>query len=471
MSAFVGREHELDLLKRRLDDARVHGRGSLIALRGRRRVGKSRLVEEFARRAGTPYVFYTAVQEASDHELNRFARAVATSDAPSGSVVRAGAVPTTWEGALELALQGATRARPLILVIDELPYLIEKEPSVEAVLQKVWDRTAQAAPVVIVLIGSDQAMMGALSEQGRPLYDRARDVVIEPLNVADIGRLLEIPADAAYEAYAVIGGFPVLAQEWGPGRSRAEYLADALTDPTSFLVISAERALAAEFPPDSNARSVLTAIGHDVRAYSRLESTVGQSAPTLSASLETLQEKRIVQRVTPYSTVPVRSPHYVLTDPYMRFWLRFVNQRIDWIERGRGELLVDDVATSWSSYLGPAVEPMLRASLERLLPDPSRFGAAQHVGSFWNRQGTVEVDIVAGDRVTAPHGIDLLGSIKWRDSASFDSHDARALAHARTVVPGAEASRLLGITNTTFDDDGLLDVRLGPDELLAAWLP
>jgi hypothetical protein len=79
------------------------------------------------------------------------------------------------------------------------------------------------------------------------------------------------------------------------------------------------------------------------------------------------------------------------------------------------------------------------------------------------------VDVVAGDRVDVANEIALIGSITWRDSAAFGSDDARALAEARSAVPGGASSRLLGITNTTFDDEGMLDVRLGADELLAAW--
>ncbi|MGI8729646.1 MAG: AAA family ATPase, partial [Solirubrobacteraceae bacterium] len=69
---FIGRDHELQRLQTRLESSRRTGQGEFIAMRGRRRVGKSRLVEEFAQRAGVPYVFYTAVQERPERELARF---------------------------------------------------------------------------------------------------------------------------------------------------------------------------------------------------------------------------------------------------------------------------------------------------------------------------------------------------------------------------------------------------------------
>ena len=458
------------MLAGRLEATRASGAGSMIALRGRRRVGKSRLVEEFARRAGVPYVFYTAVQGTSESELGRFAEAIAESDAPSAAAVRAGAAPTTWEGALALAGQGASVDRPVIVVIDELPYLIERDGSIEAVLQKVWGRTLERAPVLVILIGSDEAMMTALSSQGRPLYDRAREMVVQPLTVADIGRLLGLKGADAFDAYVVIGGFPVLALEWGQGRSLSAYVADALNDPTSFLVVSAERALAAEFPPHAQARSVLATIGHDARAHGRIQSTSGLTGGALDRALDVLREKRVVDRLTPYSTKrSASSPQYLVSDPYLRFWLRFVNEKIDRIERGRGALLVDDFERSWSSFRGRAVEPLVRASFARLLPDSDRFGSAELVGSFWNRAGTIEVDLVGGDRAGVAREVSFIGSIKWRETGAFDSRDAHALGQQRDAVPGALGARLVGVSRAGFERDATLDAQLTPEQLVSAW--
>ena len=83
-------------------------------MRGRRRVGKSRLVEEFAERSGCPCVYYTAVQEEGEVELLRFVRAIERSGAPRAADVSAGLRPESWEAALALAADGATKARPVV---------------------------------------------------------------------------------------------------------------------------------------------------------------------------------------------------------------------------------------------------------------------------------------------------------------------------------------------------------------------
>jgi hypothetical protein len=79
----------------------------------------------------------------------------------------------------------------------------------------------------------------------------------------------------------------------------------------------------------------------------------------------------VVRRLTPYSirSAP-KTALWEIVDPYMRFWLRFVNRHVDLIERGRGLLLLESFREGWSSFRGRAIEPLVRDSVERLLPDP-----------------------------------------------------------------------------------------------------
>jgi AAA+ ATPase superfamily predicted ATPase len=466
---FVGREHDLTRLERILDGVKETGRAAFVAMRGRRRVGKSRLADEFVRISRCPYIYFTAVQQSGEAELNRFVEALSHSNAPGGAAVAAGLRPQSWEAALELTAEGATAETPLILIIDEFPYLVAKDPSIEAVLQKVWDRSLQEVPILILLIGSDETMMGALTEQGRPLYDRLREMVVRPLSPAAVGELLQLgPADAL-DAQLVIGGFPVLALEWGAGRTRDEYLREALTDPTSFLVVSAERTLSAEFPAPAP-RAVLAAIGAGARAHSAILSSTGLSATALNDTLTRLRAQGVVGRLTPYSTRSARKTVlWEIIDPYLRFWLRFIEGNIDLIERDRGVLLIEDFERGWPTYRGRAIEHLVRGAIEMLLPEAERFGAARHVGGYWNRTGTSEVDLVGGDTLPVAKRIGFVGSIKWREGKPFGRADALDLAKHRDEVPGAGDAPLVGVSSTGFDADALLDVRISADDLIGAF--
>ena len=104
-----------------------------------------------------------------------------------------------------------------------------------------------------------------------------------------------------------------------------------------------------------------------------------------------------------------------------------------------------------------------------MLPDAERFGEARHVGAYWNRNGTIEVDLVGGDERPVAKRIGFVGSIKWRQERPFDRADALDLAGRRRDVPGGEEALLVGVSAQGFDDAAPLDVRLGPEDLIDAW--
>ncbi len=72
MRGFYGRRQELARLDADLEAIRSDGRGRLITVRGRRRVGKSWLIEEFIERSKAPHVFFAASRQTPERELARF---------------------------------------------------------------------------------------------------------------------------------------------------------------------------------------------------------------------------------------------------------------------------------------------------------------------------------------------------------------------------------------------------------------
>jgi hypothetical protein len=298
-------------------------------------------------------------------------------------------------------------------------------------------------------------------------------MVIEPLTPADVADMLALDAADALDAYLVTGGFPVLTREWGRGRSLEDYLREALEDPTSFLLVSGERALAAEFPRRAQARIVLGAIGADARVHRDIAARSQLPGTSLRDALAVLIEKRLVERKTPYSAVAhPKNARYAIADPYLRFWLRFVgSDGIELVERGRGRVLFERTLNAWPAYRGGAIEPLVRTAVERLLPD-ERFGAAMYVGAFWTRDNSVEVDIVGGDKKPVASSIGFVGSIKWRESARFHRADFGALARQRAALPGAsDGTLLVGVSRNGFAAGLALDRALGPEEIVGAYRP
>jgi hypothetical protein len=90
-----------------------------------------------------------------------------------------------------------------VLVIDEVPYLMDVDGAFEGMLQRAWDRVLETKPVLLVLIGSDLSKMEALNSYGRPFHQRGREMVLGPLNPAEVGRMLGLDPAEAFDAALV----------------------------------------------------------------------------------------------------------------------------------------------------------------------------------------------------------------------------------------------------------------------------
>ena len=274
MASFVGRTRELEILERELNHIRNARSGDdrpgrCLMLRGRRRVGKSRLVEIFAERSNVPFLYFTATGSRDEAELAHFEEATIESSLP-GRDLLAAAHPQNWRDALRLLTAALPEDRPSIVVLDELPHLMDEAHGFEGTLQMSWDRYLSRKSVLLILIGSDLSMMEALNGYDRPFHQRGPEMVIGPLNPLDLSTMLDLPAAEAFDAALVTGGLPLICTDWQPGQDLWQFLTDSLNNPTSPLLVSAERSLAAEFPSHTQATTVLAAIGSGERTFGRI---------------------------------------------------------------------------------------------------------------------------------------------------------------------------------------------------------
>jgi AAA+ ATPase superfamily predicted ATPase len=477
---FVGRTAQLarlDAFLQRVRTDQDSKPGQALLIRGRRRVGKSRLVEEFIGQAGVPCLFFAASGRPVRDELRLFAQEATTSSLP-GAALFDGVELSSWDAALRLlatalADTGAAGddSSGAVVVFDEIGYLIQADENFEGSLQRAFDRELSRQRVLLIGIGSDLSMMESLNDYGRPFHQRASEMVVPPLTPAEVGSMLGLTAADAFDAFLVTGGLPLICSQWASGAAQWDYLSNAVGDPTSALLVSGERSLAAEFPADIQARTVLGAVGSGERTFSNIGRAAGGIPQgSLARSLKLLTAKRMITVAEPLSTKPSKERRYRVTDPYLRFWLTFLGPHLTAIERGRGDRVLARIRASWTSWRGRAIEPVIRDALERLAPPVSigTDGAPGVVGGYWTRSNAPEIDLVIADRAPIAKQVIALGSIKWLEKAPFDSHDLAELHAHRTQLPGAAAdAALIAVARSGCVVEGV--AYFGPDDLLAAY--
>lgn len=482
VSGFVGRTSQLSLLRKRLDRVAASGSGTAVAIRGRRQVGKSRLVQEFCNRSDVPYAFFTATKGASPVEsVAAFLADLKGSSLPSHPELVPIDAAGSWRDAFRI-LASTLPDAPSIVVIDELPWLTEQDDLFDGSLQTAWDRLLAGRPVLLLLLGSDIHMMERLTAYDRPFFGRADNLVLDPLNPAETGAATGLEAGDAIDAYLVSGGLPGILRSWPSGTPALSFIEQECADPASPLFGVPESALLAEFPAPDQSRRVLEAIGSGDRTHANIAATAGsRQAAIPSGSLSPLLrrlvgEKRVLAVDEPLSTRPGKPALYRVADNNLRLYLGVLRAAQEQARRGRPDVAFQIVQRRWTSWRGSAVEPVIRQSLElACAAGDLPWSETQVVGGWWNRQFDPEIDLVGADRAPVAQQVDFVGSVKWLGTP-FDGRDLADLARDALRVPGFALGRMglviVSLSGTAADlDVAKIDRVWGPGDVMSAWRP
>ncbi|GAA2737396.1 ATP-binding protein [Actinocorallia aurantiaca] len=480
MNGFIGRKTELALLAKRLRRVEDSGSGVAVALRGRRQVGKSRLVQEFCDRSTVPYLFSTATKGASPVEaVASFLGDLRESGLPDDAELVPTAVGGSWPDAFRI-LAAALPRRPCIVVLDEVPWLSEQDGLFDGALQTAWDRLLSSRPVLLLLLGSDLHMMERLTAYDRPFFGRADNLTLGPLNPADVGDALGLTPPDAIDAHLVTGGLPGIIRTWPHGMPAMDFLREEAEDPAAAVFGVPEAALMSEFPNPDVSRRVLEAIGAGDRTHANIAATAGSRESTLpSGTLSPLlrrltEEKHILALDEPVSSRPGKPALYRVADSNLRLYLGMLRAVQEQARRGRPAAGFRLIERRWTTWRGRAVEPLVRQSLElAALSGDLPWPEAEAVGGWWNRQFDPEIDLVGADRAPVARRIFFAGSVKWL-AAPFDAHDLAALRRGVVQIPGYDpASTALAVSSLTGlspdIDPGDIGLLWGPEEMVGAW--
>ena len=149
-------------------------------------------------------------------------------------------------------------------------------------VQTAWDRTLSKQPVLLLLVGSDQAMMEMITTPRQPLHQRpSREMLVPPLNPAEAAALSGLAGAEALDSYLVTGGFPKVVRA-KMGRSLKDFLADQLADDGTALVTTGRLILDSEFGTNTQARSILSVSAGASASATTSPARLGSMRPTSS---------------------------------------------------------------------------------------------------------------------------------------------------------------------------------------------
>jgi hypothetical protein len=401
------------------------GRPQLVVLSGRRRVGKTFLLSHFLH--GKRGLLFSATQQSERIELERLFDSVTrnlgrdVADASGGGF-------KSWEAALGfLASQAATE--PLVLALDEVPYLLEGTPALPAIVQTVWDHLRPKTKLLIILTGSAIGVVEGWMAAGAPLRGRPTlRMRLDPLDPWAARSFLPGMAPARFvEAYAACGGYPLHLLAWDPKATSRENLLRLAGSPGGILLEDASGILREELPGAGGYPRVLAAIGRGLTRYSEIASAADQR---IEHPLETLVEAGLVEKALPAGAPKGARADYEILDPYLRFWFNVLYADRGLIEGGQGAAVMERAHPRFETHVGHVFEEMARGHARRLVAH-GKLPKDIVVGRWWASSGPpCEIDVLGlrGSRTF------LLGEARWQ-RAPVGTRELEALIRKSERVP------------------------------------
>lgn len=436
-SMFVDRVTELEALER----AYAASAAQLVILYGRRRVGKTALVREFARDKKTAY--YAATRLPEPLQLRELGQAVgALLDDP---LLR----ETGFASWAQFFPYVARIDERIVLVIDEFPFLVEANGAVSSLWQRGWDEHLQHSRVCAILLGSSVGMMERETLDARaPLYGRRTGQLrLHPLSFAEASAFYprwEFPDRV--RAYSIFGGVPYYLAGLDDRRPLLEAVAGGVLRRGAPLRDEVEFLLRQELQEPRTYFAILHAIAQGKRKPAEIGNATGLTHGTLSKYMSVLQTLDLIDREVPVTEErpdKTKKGLYSIADQFVRFYFRFVLPRRSLLELERHDEIIAGIRRDLDVFAAATYEDVCRDAVRRGLLDDSGPGSNHwdRVGRWWDR--CREIDVVG----LGEGGSELLvGECKW-SSRPVGTNVLRGLEEAaaplRAACPAARPTYAL----------------------------
>ncbi|MBF0566716.1 MAG: ATP-binding protein [Nitrospirae bacterium] len=401
---FVNRKDELIILNGFYREDKFQ----FIPIYGRRRAGKTRLVQEFIK--DKPAIYFLADSVAEREQLRNLGREVGV----FFDDILAQRGFDDWHQFFDY-LKGKINKRT-ILVIDEFPYLVNSNKGISSVFQKGIDEYLKDTKLFLILMGSSVGMMEKeVLFYKAPLYGR-RTGSLEMKEMA-FGCLKEFfpkkNMDELVSIFGVIGTIPAYLEKLNPGKNIFRNIEELILSRGTFLYSEVEYLLREELREPRNYFVILRSIAQGKRKLSEIINDTGFEKSLLSRYLEILRDLRLVEKEVPVTEkYPEKSKLglYRIHDRFFEFWFKYVFPNRSRLEIGKGKEVLLMIQETFDRHLSFIFEDVCKQYCLELMRDGRiRFST---IGRWW--QGNEEIDIVALDEENKEI---YFGEAKWSKKA------------------------------------------------------
>lgn len=402
---FIGREKELNALEKLY----VSNKFEFVVIYGRRRVGKTALINKFL--DDKKAIYFMGVESNTKQNLENFSKSIIEYD----SGIETETSFLSFQAALEYVFKLSQKER-LILTIDEFPYVARSSKSLSSTLQLLIDKYKDSSKLMLILCGSSISYMeDHVLAYKAPLYGRrTAQMKIMPFDFEETCHYFKkFSNEEKALIYGIVGGTPQYLIQMDDTLSVEDNIKNTFLNPISFLYEEPINLLKQEVREPAIYTAIITAIAKGASRMSEISNQINENTNVCSAYIKTLMNLGIIQKETPYGEKASHKAIYSIEDNMFRFWYRFVLENNSIIARGATDLVYKRIEPKLSDYMGKIFEDICKQYLwKQLLTNkcPVEFTS---LGRWWGNDPIekcqTEIDIMGEqDKNTA-----LFAECKW----------------------------------------------------------
>jgi AAA+ ATPase superfamily predicted ATPase len=397
---FFGREKEIEKIKEISKD------NFFLVVKGRRRVGKTRLLKE-----ALPDAVYIFIWP--DKSI----------DWINGQICQENKIPPfkNFKDILEYFLENKK-----MLVIDEFQNLLNIDKSVYGEIQKlIDDRKSNGKFLKIAVAGSSYSLMNKVfNDSASPLYGRRTDeITLYGISAIDLFKNLGMSIEELIKVWSIFEGVPYYYELIDFKSLPEKNIKKLILSRDSQLQEEGKILLSVEFGKDSRTyNTVLTAISEGKTKLNEIASLFDNKKNEVVKYLDILRKDfRLVRKITPMTENPNKSKEgrYEIIDNFLSFWFYFIDKNRNYIEQDRFNEVEDFFDKNFNSFIGRKFEKFITYLInEKILLKNLDFSFA---GSQWGKDkksGDVyEIDIVSFNKNNKEI---LFGECKWKEKVNSE---------------------------------------------------
>ena len=383
---FYDRETELEVLRE--IEKQSHKSATFTVLMGRRRVGKTSLMMRAMQDIDSVYLFVSKDSEA--FLCQKFQRAI-----EEQLSIQVYGTLTHFRDLFEVLMR-ESKTRSFTVIIDEFQNLHKVNPAIFSEMQDIWDRYHTESHMNLIASGSIMSLMRRIFEnENEPLYGRPTSkITLRPFSIATFKQIFRdhcpnYKNEDLLCLYMLTGGVAKYVELlMDAGCYTKEKMLNYVCRMDSYFLSEGKDIINNEFGSDyTTYYSILQLIASGMNHRGDIDGALQKDSGTFLQNLE--QNFGMITRIRPIlASQNSKISSYEISDPFLRFWFRFICPYQAMIESGQLKLLRDNINAHYEQFTGRTLERYFQAQLMET-------GAYTLVGNWWDKKGDNEIDVVA----------------------------------------------------------------------------